>query len=447
MFGEQGELKLAIYQAEAAAQAVTLGNPPEDQRPWTAVEPPSYTEGHSRYSSWAVFEEDYHPREVEEEVGEEEEESHGYEVPHAGTTRFVVDADDRVFDSGAAIAIEYKRNTALPECAENQALATPFRGLSRFVVTRILAEVQWKSGWLTKVQIRTLADGSFDIKQHFEPNIQGLILPKHVTLPSIALSSLHPTHRLMSHHSLYVVKTSLDCSADVSVFKGLDHGCRAEDVEFISHLPDVDFLLRPTHLVVDGNDRARGLLLPHHPASSLSLTLDRLHPDATPPILLPFVAAQSGWSLPASPVSVPWLVKLGWLVDITASVAWLHTQNIFWGDLKTQNIIVCTDGHCRLIDYVPCGSTIGWSPPEAAQSQDPTVAADIFALGLVVWAVLVEVGQFERQVDYVRPVLPWNQTTPRWLQNLVVDCLHEQPHNRPSARDVYAALVDNRWPL
>ncbi|KAJ7036180.1 hypothetical protein C8F04DRAFT_1339702 [Mycena alexandri] len=458
----QGELKLATFHPDAAAQAVALGNPPEDQRPWTPLqlEPGSYTDENSRYSSWAVFEEDYRFREIttpgtpilaaadsRPREEEEEEESHGPEIPHAGTTRFVVDADDRVFDSGVAIAIEYKRNTELLQCVENQALAAPFRGLSRFVVTQILAQVQWKSGWLTKVQIRTIADGSSDIKQRLERNIQGLVLSKHVTFPPIALTSLHPTHRLMTHHSLYVVKTSLDCPADVGVFKGFDYGSRSEDVEFLSRLPDVDFLLRATHLVVDGGHRVRGLLLPHHPASSLSLTLDRLHPDATPPILPPFVAVQSGWSLPPRPVSVPWLVKLGWLTDIAASVAWLHTQDVFWGDLKIQNIIVCTDGHCRLIDYAPCGSTVDWSPPEAAQSPPPTAAADVFALGLVVWAVLVEVGQFERQVDYVRPVIAWNQTAPRWLQNLAVDCLQDQPHSRPSARDVPSALPSGRWPL
>lgn len=319
-------------------------------------------------------------------------------------------------------------------------------GLPDLRCQQILAQVQWKLGWLTKVHIKTVADGSFDIQQSFEPNIRGLVLSNPVTFPPIALSSLHPTHRLTSHHSLYVVKTSLGCPANISVFKGLDHGT-PNDVEFISQLPDVDFLLRPTHLVVDGGHRVRGLLLPYHPASSLSLTLDRLHPDAAPPILPPSASAQSGWSLPARPASVPWLVKLAWITDIAASVAWLHTQSVFWGDLKTQNIIVCTDGHCRLIDYAPCGHTVDWSPPEAAQFELPTAATDVFALGLVVWAVLMEVGEFEREVDYVHPALAWNEEALRWLQNLVVDCLQDQPQKRPFARDVYAALLSGRWPL
>lgn len=53
--------------------------------------------------------------------------------------------------------------------------------------------------------------------------------------------------------------------------------------------------------------------------------------------------------------SVPWSVKLAWAKDVAAAVAWLRAQTPFWGDLKTANIVLCTDGHCRLIDYCPGG--------------------------------------------------------------------------------------------
>jgi hypothetical protein len=44
------------------------------------------------------------------------------DLPFAGETSFLVDADPRIFGSGAAITISYERNTELLECVENVAL-------------------------------------------------------------------------------------------------------------------------------------------------------------------------------------------------------------------------------------------------------------------------------------------------------------------------------------
>ncbi|KAJ7173756.1 kinase-like domain-containing protein [Mycena filopes] len=262
-------------------------------------------------------------------------------------------------------------------------------------------------------------------------------------LPLMALSSLQPTHRLRTQFAIHIVKTSSD-PADIAVLKQLrDQLDRTEEIQFISRLPDVDFLLRPTHLVVDNEHRIRGLLFPHNPASSLDLTIQRFHPNAAPLNLSPYAATAShGPSLPSTPISISWSVKLSWLIDVAASATWLHAQSIFWNDLKTGNIVVCRDGHCRLIDYAPGGYTVEWSAPETATNPYRASAAkDVFALGLVMWVVAVEIAWFEREVEYVRPFLVWNEEVPGWFRNIVMSCLDEQPTRRPSARDVYEALI------
>ncbi|KAK6984145.1 hypothetical protein R3P38DRAFT_2434128, partial [Favolaschia claudopus] len=69
-----------------------------------------------------------------------------------------------------------------------------------------------------------------------------------------------------------------------------------------------------------------------------------------------------------------------------------------------------------------------------------TTAADVFALGLVIWAVCMEVGEFERQQEYVCPVLVWNQAAPDWLRTLAARCVLDEPEKRPRAVDVYDAI-------
>ena len=118
------------------------------------------------------------------------------------------------------------------------------------------------------------------------------------------------------------MKTPLDSPADSSVLKifSAHHPGVDTRIPFLAGLPDVDFLLRPTHVVVGQDGRARGILLPHQPASSLALTLGRLRPGAVPPTLPPFAGDCSGFSLPETPALIPWPVKLGWLTDIAAAV-------------------------------------------------------------------------------------------------------------------------------
>ena len=80
---------------------------------------------------------------------------------------------------------------------------------------QILPQLKWTAGWQTKVQFRTLADGSFEIEQHLEPEIRGLALSKPVAFPHIVLSSLRPTHVFGGHVGLYVVETGREPSSVV----------------------------------------------------------------------------------------------------------------------------------------------------------------------------------------------------------------------------------------
>ncbi|KAJ7899432.1 hypothetical protein B0H13DRAFT_2337075 [Mycena leptocephala] len=337
-------LALAKFHPEAAADAlwaipwigsVAPGSPLDQPRPFDPIA--GFEPG-----SWTVGEDDYRPGEVSaanRELIDDDDSQERWrpvgEIPYIGWTSLLVDADDLVFDSGYHIKIEY----------------------------HILPHLHRESGRCTVATLKTLPDGSFHITQRFEPLVRGVLFSEPLLLPEIPLSSLQP---MLRHAAVLLVKTPLDPPTDRSVLKIMSSHTewepRAPDddtsIRFLARLPDVDFLLRPTHVVVGEDGRARGILLPHQPASSLALTLGRLHPGAVPPTLPPFAGDCSGFSLPATPASIPWLVKLGWLTDIAAGVAWLHTQSLWGCDLKLENIVVCRDGHCRLIDYMPGAFTV-----------------------------------------------------------------------------------------
>ncbi|KAJ7196124.1 kinase-like domain-containing protein [Mycena pura] len=362
-----------------------------------------------------------------------------------GENSFVLDADPQVFGSGAGVTLRYERNRDVLECAENTALDKMLMP-SFEVLTEILSHIDIKPGWRRHVEFKTLPDGSLYVVQgDAEPHPKAEILSNPVPLPSVPLSFLRTTHQLPWSPNIYLVKSVSDHPFDgVRVFKTSNgQSSLAKEVEFMVRFLDVEFFVPPSHIVVDDAGGLHGLLLDYHPASALRLVIHSAHPDTEPFVLPPAGVVPSDPPLPGP--AIPWAVKLAWAVDIAASLAYLHAMKIFWGDLKTDNILLCTDGHCRLIDYCPGGRTDAWSAPEAegilGLRWAATAEGDVFALGLVLWSIAVEVEDFERVPEFVCPQLSWDQETPDWFQTLVLSCIEHDPALRPSARSVYDTLT------
>ncbi|KAJ7464549.1 kinase-like domain-containing protein, partial [Mycena latifolia] len=417
----QQELSLGVLPPAALAEAVALANPSNLCDKWHIE--PIRRQRLSQFSTVLWF--------------------GAGETPFGGETCFLVDAEPQVLGTGAAVEIQYERNADLAECEENTALDSPNSdSLDPDTIELILRRIPPKQGLRTIVRFRTLPSGSLHVAASVEPFHRGAgVLPSPVPLPAVLLSSLRATHRHRHAHGVLLVKTTLEPLSDnVRVLKLCDEASHlVKEVEFMTRLPEVDFLLRPTHVVLDEAGLFRGLLSDHHPASSLRVTMEVLHPDArlTPPVLPPSGVDQSSSSLARIPTSsLSWPVKLAWATDIAAAVAWLHAQAIVWADLKTDNILLCTDGHCRLIDYCLGGWTPPWCPPEAQQQLpwEGTAEGDVFALGLVLWCVAVEVGGGEREQEYASPQLLWTEGIPNWFQSLASSCLEHEPGRRPSAR-------------
>ena len=138
-----------------------------------------------------------------------------------------------------------------------------------------------------------------------------------------------------------------------------------------------------------------------------------------------------------------WSLKLSWAHQITQAVVELHAISAYNGDLKPQNVLIDPTGQALLIDFLPRGITDDFAAPELTEMFHShgiafelvlSALADIYSLGLVLWAVVEERWSGTRT-----PV--WRDgKTPEWYRYIVKRCLVLAPEARPSATEVLSLL-------
>src|SRR5437764_1475976 len=157
------------------------------------------------------------------------------------------------------------------------------------------------------------------------------------------------------------------------------------------------------------------------------------------------------------------------VAQIADALAYLHGRGIVHGDIKPGNILVPVDGSpVRLTDFgvarpVPADgadavrathATPEYVSPEIIAGRAPRAAADVYALGIVLYELLCGRSPYRggtvSEVLYrhamCRPVRPVG--FPEALWPVILDCLALDPATRPAAtalaprlRDLASALV------
>ncbi|KAF5380303.1 hypothetical protein D9757_007935 [Collybiopsis confluens] len=386
-----------------------------------------------------------------------------------GYTGFTVNALSDVYNSGTMVRISYDRNEEFSQCPENKTLDSS-RGHTLPIkdIEKVLAFIAEKPGWDAffgpiQVAYKTVSiDGAPQIihRPAVDPSLDRFPDIPQLSLPSIQLRSLRRKFRNSVAMNIDVVVLEGDVNSKLHVLKRaprlIDSESFAGELLFMAgSIPESPLLIRPTMMVLDDDSKSlRGYLLPYHPASSLWSVFWSRHREKV--TLSSASCTPRSTENPHDPIS--WTLKLIWAIDIAAGLAFLHHQEIYWGDLKLDNIILCEDGHCRFIDYDPSGYSPEWCPPEMEKVEYPdsqpedwdkfiqqarTPERDMFSLGLVLWAIAEEVGSLKREPDFSTPELSWTlrTDTPEWFRELASSCVLEEPHRRPTSLMVYRSLI------
>ena len=147
-----------------------------------------------------------------------------------------------------------------------------------------------------------------------------------------------------------------------------------------------------------------------------------------------------------------------------AALAHAHERGLVHRDIKPQNLLLAADGVLKVSDFgiarlvdgtqlTQIGTVLGtaaYLAPEQAAGEETTGAADVYALGVVLYELLT--GEPPHRASTVAELLvrrserdPLPPSTiaagvPIELDSLVLACLREDPEARPSAREVELIL-------
>ncbi|XP_067298747.1 receptor-interacting serine/threonine-protein kinase 2 isoform X2 [Pseudorasbora parva] len=148
--------------------------------------------------------------------------------------------------------------------------------------------------------------------------------------------------------------------------------------------------------------------------------------------------------------------------DVAEGLAHIHAIPLPHGALKATNVLLDQEYHAKLCDWGqemdmhlttsngcgPCYRDLAYVSPEVLQGAVPSVEADIYSFGVLLWETLNRkrpcegIDQLQTRlqlglgVDLLPPMTPQNHA----LTQLMVRCLNSEPQKRPSAEECAVVL-------
>jgi serine/threonine-protein kinase len=147
---------------------------------------------------------------------------------------------------------------------------------------------------------------------------------------------------------------------------------------------------------------------------------------------------------------------VGIAVRIAQALEYLHTHDVVHRDLKPDNVMLCTDGSIRLLDFgiakaagkrrltfTHLSSAMGtpdYMAPEQVRGKRGDPRTDIYSLGAILYEMVTGATPFEGDNPYVvmnarvvgDPVAPRqrNDQVPPWLEEIILHAMERNPADR-----------------
>ncbi len=178
-----------------------------------------------------------------------------------------------------------------------------------------------------------------------------------------------------------------------------------------------------------------------HPGLAAVLDADAGAPH--PYIVFEYVAGQTLaerlWRAPLSSIEARRVT-----IAVLDALAYSHGQGVVHGDLSPNNILLAETGRVVVIDFGFAGppgglrgrGTPGFAAPERLRGEPAGVAADVFSLGALVYALCTGAPPSPIVLDRL----------PRALQSVVARCLEPDPGARWASCVVVRQALDGAWP-
>ena len=140
---------------------------------------------------------------------------------------------------------------------------------------------------------------------------------------------------------------------------------------------------------------------------------------------------------------IPWDDRVRWAEQAVHGLSEIHAEGYVQGDFTLSNIVVDGDNNARIIDINRRGCPVGWEPPEIAKKIQSSQRismyigekSDVYQLGMSLWALAMDDDEPERH-DPPLSTDAFPSEVDEWYQEIVRNCLEEQPRNRLSAKEL-----------